>query len=167
MTDKINKSESEIKEIITEFYDDIYKYCYWKTKNSVDAQDITQETFMRFIKNFNNYIDMGKQKALLYTIAKTLCIYWTRKNSYIPLEEINTQNLFFVSNEQDNVIDKLYLQDAISKLQISSQEVLLLRYGQGLKVSEIANILNISRFSVMYRLKCAINKLSKMNIGDD
>ena len=170
MADKINQSECEtddMEEIIREYYDDIYKYCYWKIKNSTDAQDITQETFLRFIQNFVNYVDMGKPKALLYTIARNLCINWKRKPSYIPLENIENDSSFIISNELDTVIDKMYLHDAVSSLPLSQQEVLLLRYGQDLRVGEIATILNISRFTVMYRLKCAINELNKMKIGED
>jgi len=167
---RINQSDfenDEIEEIIQEYYDDIYKYCYWKTKNSTDAQDITKEIFLRFIQNLINYVDMGKPKALLYTIARNLCINWKRKPSYIPLENIENDSSFIISNELDTVIDKMYLHDAVSSLPSSQQEVLLLRYGQGLQVGEIATILSISRFTVMYRLKCAINELNKMKIGED
>ena len=170
MVGRINQSEfgiDDIEEIIREYYDDIYKYCYWKTKNSTDAQDITQETFLRFIQNFANYVDLGKPKALLYTIAKNLCVNWQRKPSYLPLENVENNSSFIISNEIDTVIDKLYLHEAVSSLPLSQQEVLLLRYGQGLRVGEIATILSISRFTVMYRLKCAINKLNKMKIGED
>jgi RNA polymerase sigma-70 factor (ECF subfamily) len=167
---RINQSDfenDEIEEIIQEYYDDIYKYCYWKTKNSTDAQDITQETFLRFMQNLVNYVDMGKPKALLYTIARNLFLNWQRKPSYIPIEIIENNSSFIISNENDTVIDKLYLHDAVSLLPSSQQDVLLLRYGQGLQVGEIATILSISRFTVMYRLKCAINKLKKMKIGED
>ena len=170
MADRINQSEdemNEIEKIIRAYYDDIYKYCYWKIKNSTDAQDITQETFLRFIQNFVNYVDMGKPKALLYTIAKNLCVNWQRKPSCIPLDTVEYNSSFVISNEADTVIDKLYLQDAVSSLSPSHQEVLLLRYGQCLQIGEIATILSISRFTVMYKLKCAINKLSKMKLGDD
>lgn len=168
MTDKIHQFENDdIEEIIREYYDDIYKYCYWKTKNSTDAQDITQETFLRFIQNLVNYVDMGKPKALLYTIAKNLCVNWQRKPSHIPLENIENNSSSIISNETDTVINKVYLHDAVSSLPSPQQEVLLLRYGQGLQVGEIAAILRISRFAVMYRLKCAINKLNKMKIGED
>ena len=170
MADRINHSEFEsddIEEIIREYYDDIYKYCYWKTENRTDAQDITQETFLRFIQNLVNYVDMGKPKALLYTIAKNLCVNWQRKPSYIPLENIENSSSLITSTEMDAVLDKLYLHDAVSSLPSSQQEVLLLRYGQGLRVGEIATILSASRFTVMYRLKCAINKLNKMKIGGD
>ena len=71
-----------MEEIIGEYYDDIYKYCYWRIKNSTEAQDITQETFLRFMQNLSTYIDMGKPKALLYTIARNLCINWQKKPSH-------------------------------------------------------------------------------------
>ena len=41
---KIKNGDLDIaEEIVSENYDAIYKYCYWKIGNSVEAQDITQE----------------------------------------------------------------------------------------------------------------------------
>lgn len=173
MADRINQSlfeNDDVEEIIREYYDDIYKYCYWKIRNRTEAQDITQETFLHFIQSLSTYVDQGKPKALLYTIARNLCINWNQKPTNVSLEKIENESPYLISNEAneiDTVIDHLCLHNAISLLPSPQQEVLLLRYGQGLKVGEIATILSITRFSVMYRLKCAINKLSKMKIGGD
>ena len=41
-------------------------------------------------------------------------------------------------------------------------EPLLLRYGQDLKVGEIAEILGLSRFQVMYRVRGALRQLKKL-----
>jgi len=42
----------DVENIILNYYDDIYKYCYWKVKNCSDAEDLTQETFLRFVQVF-------------------------------------------------------------------------------------------------------------------
>ena len=52
-------------------YDKIYKYCYFKTGDAVLAEDITQETFLRFYKA-GKYHEHGKIMAYLYTIAANL-----------------------------------------------------------------------------------------------
>ena len=83
---KIKNGDADIGElIVTENYDAIYKYCYWKLGNSEDAQDITQDVFLNFIRNINTYSDRGKPRAFLYTIAKNLCINCNknRKQDYL------------------------------------------------------------------------------------
>ena len=41
----------------------------WKIQNSDEAQDITQDTFIRFLGAAQTYSDIKRPKALLYTIA--------------------------------------------------------------------------------------------------
>jgi len=54
---------------INAHYDCIYKYCYFKIKNLHIAEDLAQETFLKFIKQ-GSYVDRDKPLAYLYTIAK-------------------------------------------------------------------------------------------------
>ena len=49
-------------------YDKIYKYCYFKVNNKDVAEDLTQDTFLKYFSQ-NAYIDKGKPLAYLYTIA--------------------------------------------------------------------------------------------------
>lgn len=78
----------DVESIILNNYDDIYKYCYWKVKNHSDAEDLTQETFLRFVQTLSNYSEQGKPKALLYTIARNLCINLYKQARPLPLSEI-------------------------------------------------------------------------------
>ncbi|MDE6606286.1 MAG: RNA polymerase subunit sigma-24, partial [Lachnospiraceae bacterium] len=47
-------------------YDKIYKYCYYKLGNKQTAEDITQETFLKYFAQ-NIKIEQGRQTAYLYT----------------------------------------------------------------------------------------------------
>ena len=54
---------------IEEQYDKIYHYCYFKIYDKQLAQDITQETFLRFYKQELNF-DSSKHLPYLYTNCK-------------------------------------------------------------------------------------------------
>lgn len=57
---------------IEEQYNKIYRYCYMKTRDHHTSEDLTQETFLRFLEN-HSYREIGKQMAYLYVIARNLC----------------------------------------------------------------------------------------------
>ncbi|WP_324822899.1 RNA polymerase sigma factor [Sinanaerobacter sp. ZZT-01] len=63
---------------IQEQYDKIYRYCYYKVRNTGLAEDLTQETFLRYFTQ-SSYMERGKMLAYLYTIARNLCIDSFRK----------------------------------------------------------------------------------------
>ena len=55
------------------YYDDIYRFCYYKTGNSSLSYDLTQETFLKLIKYIGTYKHRGKFKSYLITIAMNVC----------------------------------------------------------------------------------------------
>lgn len=155
------------QQIVSENYDAIYKYCYWKVESGEDAQDITQEVFLSFVKNINTYSDRGKPRAFLYTIAKNLCINWSKKNKPEYLEQAKEIIDIFETERINNITDKITLENIVSELPKEQQEVIVLRYGHDLKVNEIAVITGKSRFSVRYRINSALLSIkSKLKRSD-
>ena len=166
MADGIKLSElsaDEIEEIIRENYADIFKYCFWRIKRQADAEDLTQETFLRFIDNLPNYSDRGKPKALLYTIARNLCINWHKQIKPLSLsdEEIENLQLSVEVDETDGIANRLTLHKYIGELPKEQQEILMLRYYQELQINEIAQVFGVSRFAVMYQLRKATKTLQR------
>lgn len=154
---KIKHGDEDIAEqIVSANYNDIYKYCYWKIGSSEEAQDITQEVFLSFIRNINNYSDRGKPKAFLYTIAKNLCINWNKKNKPAHLED--TKDIIDISATEkiNHITDKVTLEHIVNELPQEEQEIIVLRYSHDLKINEIAIITGKSRFSVRYRINSAL-----------
>ena len=163
---KIKNDDADIAEqIVTANYDAIYKYCYWKLGNSEDAKDVTQNVFLSFVRNINTYSDKGKPRAFLYTIAKNLCINWSKKNKSDYLEETNEIIDISASEKIDKVADKITLQYIINQLPQEQQEVIFLRYIHDLTINEIAVIIEKSHFSVSYKINSALktikNKLKR------
>ena len=159
-------ASGELEEIISAYYEQIYKFCYWKIRNSAEAQDITQDTFMRFLDAAQTYSDIKRPKALLYTIANNLCRNCLKKARPVSLDSLESQDLYTTDDFAEESIQKIYLSSAISALPQNQKEVLLLRYGQDLKVGEVAEILGLSRFQVMYRIRNALKQLNK-NLGKE
>jgi len=58
---------------LQEQYSRLLRYCFMRTKDRYLAEDITQETFLRFWQS-HSYRDTGREMAYLYTIARNLCI---------------------------------------------------------------------------------------------
>ena len=141
-------------------YDKIYKYCYFKTGDTVLAEDLTQETFLRFYKA-GKYNETGRVMAYLYTIAKNLIKDSYRKPS--PSLEPMDENTAAPSQDMDTT---LAVRQAVESLGDEEREVIILLVINGQSVSETAEIMGISRFSVYRTEKRALKKLRNILGGD-
>ena len=55
-------------------YEKLLRYCYTLTKDINLAEDIVQETYLKFWSSLS-YKDTNKELAYLYTIARNLCMH--------------------------------------------------------------------------------------------
>lgn len=142
-------------EELTKTYDKIYRYCFYKVRNTAAAEDITQETFLRYFAQ-NPKIKRGEDMAYLYTITKNLCIDYFRKKQTEELPEDYPAEEFSETSDT-----KIVVRAALEKLDERHREIVLLRYLSGLSVNETAETMGISRFAA-YRLeKAALNEMKK------
>lgn len=137
---------------LEEQYEKIYRYCYFKIHNREIAEDITQETFLRFFKS--NYVDNGKAMQYLYTIARNMCIDEYRKQKAETLKEEVIYNY-----SEDNIIEQISVKKALAELDESDRELLLLRYVNEVPVSVIGKLYHISRFAVYRKISQAKKNL--------
>ena len=142
---------------LQEQYNKIYKYCYFKVRNAHLAEDLTQETILRFFSQ-NNYISRGKPLAYLYTIAKNLCIDEYRKAEEHPLPEDIADESAEIS-ELENLETSIAMREAVAALPNDIQEILLLRFSNDLSVKEICGITGLSRFAVRRKINSGLAKL--------
>lgn len=161
-----SNDQNFIQQVISMYYGQIYKYCYWKLRDRDEAQDITQDTFIRFMEAANTYTDIEKPQALLYTIANNLCLNWLKRTRPASLEAMEPQEEPRSADFSEVSIQNVALANALSLLPREQQDILLLRYGQELKVSEIAELLGLSRFQTMYRIRTALREL-KAQLKED
>ena len=140
---------------INEQYDKIYRYIYFRLKNQHLAEDLTQETFLRFLE-ISSYKDTGRPLAYLYTIARNLCIDEFRKVSTEELKEEIVQEGF-----EDEVVERQNLQQAMETLSKEEQELLLLRYVNEVAFSDLCRLYGKSRFALHRELVKITGKLER------
>lgn len=145
-------SEEEARRVVERHYDDVLAYCRRHAPSREDALDATQETFLRFVKGLPSYRDRGKPLAFLLTIARGICAdcYRRRGRVWEPLDEELPAPEEGTSQE---------VRAALGSLSADQQEVLELRYDQGLRVGEVARVLGVSRFTAARRISAALDAL--------
>lgn len=148
---------------VRKYYEEILKYCCYHCSDIAYAEDLTQETFIRFFTKLSDYRHIGKTRSYLYTIAGNLCRDYYKKKRETPLEEPVINKVFDLSkNHEEAVVNKITIEWALKKLPDELSEIVILYYFQGLKLKEIACTLQISLPLVKYRIKSAKSQLERM-----
>ncbi|MBQ8515064.1 MAG: sigma-70 family RNA polymerase sigma factor [Ruminococcus sp.] len=137
-------------------YDKIYRYCYLRVHNHAIAEDLTQETFLRFLEH-PQYHDQTKALQYLYTIAGNLCIDEYRKKPTEPLPEEFPEE----TDYEDKWITHIALQHAVASLTAQEREMVLLRYINEVPLSVLSQLYNMSRFALSRKLKKILSVLRK------
>lgn len=139
---------------IEENYDKIYRFCYLRVKKRDVAEDLTQETFLKYLEH-PQYHSTEKTLRILYTIAGNLCTDHFRK--YVPdelAEEYSSED-----DTEGEVFTKISLTQALEKLSQEDREIVLLRFVNETPIEVIGKLYNMSRFSVYRRIKRILSTL--------
>lgn len=158
ITLNILKGGYQVSLSIDEQYDKIYKYCYFKVKDETLAEDLTQETFLKYFSQ-DRYVERGKKLAYLYTIARNCCNDALSKKVEEEYEDYPIK--------AENIELQLTLKQAMQTLPLLDQELLLLRVVNELKIGEISTITQLSRFAIYRRINHALAQLKQILRKED
>ncbi len=161
---KMKRGDDEAFDVfVRKYYGEILKYCTYHCQSIESAEDLTQETFCHFFAKLPFYHHRGKTKNFLYVIAGNLCrdLYKKRKMMSVPGSFFEIGDCA-IETPMESVVSKLTIEWALKQLPEELREVIILYYFQGLKLSEIADTLQIGLSLVKYRLKQARAQLQKL-----
>ena len=155
--------EAAFEVFVRKYYEEILNYCSYHCFDRTYAEDLTQETFVRFFAKLSDYHYVGKTKNYLYTIAGNLCRDYYKKIKENPMEEqeIN-EALGLGRNHEEVILDKMTIEWALMQLPDELYEVAVLYYFQDLKLTEIAGVLQISLPLAKYRVRRAKMQLERI-----
>ena len=147
---------------IEQQYDKLLRYCTMKLHHTALAEDITQEAFLRFWESRDRRPG-GREMAYLYTIARNLCTDYFRKHREVLWEDLPPQaeEKFSAADSAAGVVDRLSIETALATLTDQAREAVVLRYGAELSVTEVGEVMGLSRFAVRRRLTEAMKGLRK------
>jgi RNA polymerase sigma-70 factor, ECF subfamily len=159
------------EKILTVYEQQIFHYLYKILGQRQDAEDATQETFLKIYKNLKK-IDLQKNfRAWLYKIATNTAYDRLRKKKLRPelfLDDINTIETMEDESAYDRIEgieNKKVIEEALQKIKPGYKSILLLFYKEELSYEEIAEALSIPLNTVkshIFRAKKSLkNELTK------
>lgn len=158
-------NEQAFDTFVRKYYNEILKYCSYHCFDTQYAEDLTQETFIKFFAKLSDYHFQGKTKNYLYTIAGNLCKNYYKKNKEVILGDEELSNCK-ASDDIEQVIDKVFIDRAVDSLSQELKEVVILYYLEGFKIIEIAERLEIGESLVKYRLTNARKQFERFGKED-
>ena len=136
----------------------VYGFALSVVKNVDDAEDVTQDTYVKIYHAAGQYVSQGKPMAWVLTIARNLATSRLREHARTaPLEGEQLERLA----QQPAVTqeDRLVLDSLLSLLGEDERQIVTLHALTGLKHREIAALLELPLATVLSKYHRAMKKL--------
>lgn len=167
--------ESAFAELTRRHLAGVYSFVLRFVGNSEEAEDITQESFLKAWKSLKKYDpSSSKFKTWLFRIARNSAIDFLRKKKHVPFSYFETPEGSNVLTEtvasDDELPDALMmrLEDAkelhatLERLPAKAREILLLYYTNEFTFEEIGEMLGEPTNTVKSRHRRALQALRKI-----
>jgi len=163
------------RELVERYKKKVYYLAYDLTGNHHDAEDLSQEVFIKAFRSLKNFRGDAKLSSWLYRITVNTAISQQRKKSVSQMqlqesfEEESRNEVQFSGGETTQNPEKCaeaglmqqHIEKALQKLSPREKSIFVLRHYNDLPLKEIADILKINLGTVKSMLFRAIQKLRK------
>jgi len=143
-----NGDQNSCKELFELFKDRIYSTAYRMLGNAEDAEDATQDSFIKIFQNIQSFRSDSSLLTWTYKIAVNTCLDKLKSKKHREMEKSTeyTDDLA-VDNRNDDKRGLLFqvIEGEIYKLPKGSRTVFILYAIEGFTHDEVAKILNISQ----------------------
>ena len=138
--------KQEIERIVNTYGDGLLRLGYSYFKNTADAEDACQTSFIKIIKHGKNFENKRQEKTFVYKVMANTCKDmlrnpWRKSFSLEHAGEIEEPE-----ERQDSVIY------GVNQLETKYRTIIYLYYYEGYKADEIGKILKIPQSTVYTRL---------------
>lgn len=155
-----------LTQIYEENFDRIYRYIVLKMGDRVEAEDMTQQVFLKAIQSISSYKWQGMPfSSWLYRIAHNQVVDYLRKKSkrpLVPLDEGLSAGDDDPRREAEKKMEIEELAAATKQLTPAQQEVISLRFSSELSIAEVARVMGKSEGAVKALQHAAIIALRKV-----
>lgn len=149
-------------------YQAILKFISTKVQNNEDAEDLTQEVFIKLLRSTEKGIPINNLQNWLFNVAKNIVIDHYRKKK-IVLEDINDNNNHGLKCEESELALtedqqlrlKVYLRTVIQDLPENDRKLIEMSEFQGFSQKEIAEELGMNYTTVRSKIQRGRQKIKK------
>ena len=150
------------------YFEPLYRFCYWQTNKSADAEDIAQDVMIGMLRSIPNFRFAASFRNYLYSIAKRQIAAWLRQKYQLPLahyeefmQEIGDDDTWLDDDSQAK--KRRSLTKLLERLPIREQQVLTLRYLRGMSQAEVAAKLKLSIANIKVLCHRSLKKLTQLH----
>ena len=136
--------------------DSVLRMAYSYMHNMQDAEDILQETLIRYMQAAPEFENESHARAWLLRVAANLSKNRIEYNRYRMADELNEE---LVAEERE---DLSFVWEAVKSLPVTYRETIHLFYREGFKTAQIAEILGEKEATVRSHLKRGREKLREI-----
>jgi RNA polymerase sigma factor (sigma-70 family) len=157
--DAFDSADWTLAQIVEAHRGYVLRRALWLTRNPHDADDLTQEVFIRVFRALPNYVPGGSFRAWLYRITTNLYLDQLRRRKRIrfdPLPQGAVDRLPDPDSDPAEVVhDGLLeadIQQALASMSQTFRSAVVLRDIEGLSYAQIATLLGIKQGTVRTRI---------------
>jgi RNA polymerase sigma factor (sigma-70 family) len=154
--------------IYREYYSAVFGIVIKLTGSPVDAEDLVADVFAKLLKRSERFGSLKTIRNFLFHTARNSCINWRKRRGMVIAREREIRQHY-----QYDDYSPLHVQDmrdsnltvihrAIEKLPGQSKQILCLYYLDGLRHSEIATALGITKKTVANSKSLAVSRLKEI-----
>jgi len=150
----MNVDEPTFEDIVSAYYESLYRFAFSLTQREADACDLTQETFSQFARKGHQLRDKSKVKSWLFTTLYREFVDVRRRHSRYPqveMDEADPELPPTFSSVADQ-LDAATAREALQQVDEVYRAPLALFYLDEHSYLEIADILGIPVGTVMSRI---------------
>lgn len=156
------EAEAAFKELYKRYSSQVHAYCLRVTGNVQAAEDIFQDTFIKFYQNVRADVPNTNIPGFLIKIARNLCLNQKRdvKAVTVPLDSFDFPQMDTSSFEQKELLDLINM--ALELLDFEYREAFVLREYNGLSYQEIGDLCSITVANAKSRVFRAKEKIKSV-----
>ena len=153
----------DFEQIVSQHYEQLYRFAFSLTRADADACDLTQQTFYIWAKKGHQLRDRAKLKPWLFTILHREFLLIRRRAMRFPHHELNEANedLPTSSPVVVNAIDATRVRELLAQVQEPYRAALILFYLEEYSYKEIADILEVPMGTVRSRIARGLRRLKR------
>lgn len=148
------------EELVKSYYPSILNYCYRLSGSRSDAEDVTQDVFVKAARKLQNLKEPSAFKGWLYSIARSTCADLHRSRGRQSERERlyqEAQNL-----AQNQVIREHSIWELVAHLPEKLKDALVLVYWEGASHAHAATVLDCAESTVSWRVHEAKKQLKNL-----
>lgn len=176
ITEYLLGNEKSLELLIRRYLKPVYGFVHRHTNNPQEAEDITQEVFIRMWRNIRKFNRKKSFKTWIFSITKNASIDFLRKKKAIAFSEFENEKgrniilekIAVVCEPLEEIISNKILSESLSSvsenLSSRTRTIFNYRYHKNLTFREIADILGESINTVKSRYRRGVIEIKRLVI---